>query len=95
MEKIIKSNTKKAKHFIEQYRKSSYCDLSDCYGKYSKQKETEFNRCLDNYILDDGVGFKITSYNKHCFTFAYRLVHHSKECIKFITKKHIYIVEVF
>lgn len=45
--KTINANTKQGQRFVEGYNRSRYYDLSDCYGRYSWEKERAQAECRE------------------------------------------------
>ena len=67
----LNKNTKKAKHFIREYRNSNCCTLDDCYNNYSYAKQRAYDYCINKMQEMGGCGGFIIGYNTCFFTFAF------------------------
>lgn len=70
--KTINANTKQGQRFVEGYNRSRYYDLSDCYGRYSWEKERAQAECREMMRKDGGEGFKIIGFNTCQFSCGWR-----------------------
>lgn len=93
--KTLNKNTKKAKIYIDNYNQSNKKNLRDCFKSWSDEKqnifEKYFNKC---YNEDDGLNFRITTYNQNIITFGYTVEKDNKKYLYYITPSCDYIIEL-
>lgn len=67
----IKNTTKRGQRFIRAYENSGCFDLWDCYGRFSSAKARAEDCCREQMEKENGMGFKIISFNTCTFTAAW------------------------
>lgn len=68
----IKSTTKKAQQYLDAYRASNRTRLSDCYGRYSDDKEKADKQCRAWMKEEGGEGYRILSFCRNFFTVGWK-----------------------
>ena len=78
--------TKRDAGVIESYNRSSYTELSQCYGSYSSKKQNAWNYCKELCMSKNGSGLRILSRNVYQFTAAFKYEENGKQYLMYISK---------
>ncbi len=81
-------NAKTIEAILEQYSRSTYTDLGECYSRASEAKYNAMQRCRRLMVELDGWGIRILSYNVYSFTvgFYFNDKETDSKCFAYITK---------
>jgi len=78
------------KAIIEQYKKSNFIHLWDCYDRYSHAKERAFDYCRQLMFKYEGFDLRIIGFNCMQFSAGFQFVDKETGALKFmyITKAY-------
>lgn len=91
----LKTNSKRAQHFINEYVGSDATHLSDVYGKWSRGKEDAFChnvRHMTIYLRCTDI--RIISHNTHTFTLAGVLDRYNYKLLIVATRSNYYEIKI-
>ena len=93
-EPITYADARLATKKYAEYLKSTTCELSQAYGRYSPAKLKAWNYCKELMWDLQGHGLKIISHNGYQFTAGFMFEENGKEMFMYISKAHDIAVEV-
>ena len=93
-EPLTSANRRLALKNYDAYLKSTTCELSQAYGRYSPAKLKAWNYCKELMWDLQGHGLKIISHNGYQFTAGFMFEENGKEMFMYISKAHDIAVEV-
>lgn len=88
--KVIKGTTKKGENMIKNASYYAGYNLSDVYGKFSKEKERAWEYCLNKCYEEKGKNFHIYAFNTCQFCVAWEVV----EGVRIETAYNSYLVTI-
>ena len=89
----ISANSKRGRHFVEAYEKSTKRSLHDAYAKPSASKRDAFKRCQQKCEAENGDHLKIISAGRQFFTVAFEVQNMFGAAeLRVITKEHDYLI---
>lgn len=86
---------KKQRQMVEAHKRATYNTLWQAYKKPSYAKWAALNYCKSKQKELDGFNFRITSYNKFCFTAAFQFVDKETGVLRlyYITRDYDYVCD--
>ena len=77
---------KRDARIVESYNRSRVYSLSQCYGRFSSEKQSAWEYCQNLCRKKDGSGLKVISYNGWMFTAGFKYEENGKSYLMYITK---------
>lgn len=66
---------KKARHYVEMYRRAGYRSIYGCYQNPSRAKIAAWGQCIRKCVEMNGYDITVISYNSQVFTAGWYYIH--------------------